>query len=63
MSQEKWYWKGNGVFSKDQLKKKIKEDIIHQDDKSLAHNIQEMKNLKDDLFEYFDSITKNKENQ
>ena len=28
MSEEKWYWKGNGVFKKDELIKKMKEDII-----------------------------------
>ena len=41
----------------------MKEDKIHQDNKSLAHNIQEMKNLKDDLFKYFDTIFKKKENE
>ena len=38
----------------------MKEDKIHQDDKSLADNLQEIKKLKDDLFEYFDTIFKNK---
>ena len=34
MSDEKWYWKGNGVFKKDELIKKMKEDIIPDDKKT-----------------------------
>tara|TARA_R100000773_G_C4219750_1_gene118395 strand:- start:2425 stop:2550 length:126 start_codon:yes stop_codon:yes gene_type:complete len=41
----------------------MKEDKIYKDDKSLAHNMQEMKNLKDNLFKYFDTIFKKKENE
>jgi len=41
----------------------MKENKIHQDDKSLADNLQEIKKLKDDLFEYFDTIFKKKENK
>ena len=41
----------------------MKEEIIHKENKSLADNIQEMKKLKDDLFEYLDTIFKNKGEQ
>ena len=34
MSEEKWYWKGNGVFKKDELIKKMKEDIIPDDNQT-----------------------------
>ena len=33
MSDEKWYCKGKGVFKKDELIKKMKEDIIKKENK------------------------------
>ena len=38
MSEEKWYWKGNGVFKKDELIKKMKEDIPHTENKTSEGN-------------------------
>ena len=71
MSEEKWYWKGNGVFKKDELIKKMKEDIIHQDDKSPTDNETSEHNYKylggedvfgvKEFFDYCDSIFKKKE--
>ena len=39
----------------------MKEDMFRKQNKSLADNLQEIKKLKDDLFEYFDTIFKKKE--
>ena len=39
----------------------MKEDMFCKQNKSLADNLQEIKKLKDDLFEYFDTIFKKKE--
>ena len=41
--------------------KRMKEDMFCKQNKSLADNLQEIKKLKDDLFEYFDTIFKKKE--
>ena len=51
------------IYHFKQKEKRIKEEIIHKENKSLADNIQEMKKLKDDLFEYLDTIFKNKGEQ
>ena len=61
--KERWYLKGEGVFTKEQIIKKMKEDIIHQENKSLTDNFKEMDKLKDDFFESCDKIFKKKENE
>tara|TARA_Y100000004_G_scaffold76391_1_gene85931 strand:+ start:647 stop:835 length:189 start_codon:yes stop_codon:yes gene_type:complete len=62
MTKEKWYWKGNGVYNKDQLKKIMKEDINHQNKTTLADTFKKTKKLKDEFFQYCDTIFK-KENE
>ena len=67
MSEEKWYWKGNGVFKKDELIKKMKEDINHDGNQTSEKGYKYL--LEEDLFgvnsffDYVDSIFKKKENE
>ena len=62
MSDEKWYWKGNGVFKKDELIKKMKEDIIPDDkktnEKGYKYFLDEDVFGVNSLFDYLDSIFK-----
>ena len=62
MSEEKWYWKGNGVFKKDELIKKMKENIIPDDKKTNEKGYKYL--LEEDVFgvnsffDYLNSIFK-----
>ena len=62
MSDEKWYWKGNGVFKKDELIKKMKEDIIPNGNQTSENNYKYLGEEDvfgvNSFFDYLDSIFK-----
>jgi len=62
MNEEKWYWKGNGVFKKDELIKKMKEDIILDDnqtnEKGYKYLLEEDVFGVNSFFDYLNSIFK-----
>ena len=65
--KEKWHWKGNGVFKKDELIKKMKEDIPHTENKTSEGNYKIFGDEDffgvNEFFDYVDSIFKKKENE
>ena len=65
MTDQKWYWKGKGVFKKDELIKKMKEDIIYNDnqtsEKGYKYFLDEDVFGVNSFFDYLDSIFKKKE--